>query len=796
MMSQENEQQTKQPEMTKKQREEKNNANTVKNAADVAMASKNPYAMAAGGAVKAADKLTGGQASEQLGKALRRSNKFSPVGRRLQRASNMLAESGLGDRIGQAASMKNGMQGATLGAGENASSSTTSTAASTAVNKSGIDETASDKEAEEQEEEKVTGQFLVRMPLYVKLIIFVGILPAACFVLVFIAIVVNYVADEKAFGVFAGQATGTDADEFKNELINHRDEFGFGLGDDDELGMGNMGPTYNEFLSRYENITNVYNYFDCGSIEECLKLDEVKFFIKVNDIGYRYKAKYGILLDWQLLMSTVFSMDMDPKETYAAFWNEYSEDDVKDLDKTMNLDWEYDYKNIPGYTYLDGNNYEYDLQILAKNMVQKTTVQTCRKATGTDEAGNTLYTETKSQTDYDIENKYFEPGAQYYLKCDAGEIYSISHVYSKNLDKYHTFLLEYLEHKIFLNLGSSSTRPSAYRCTAENFPTYDLTEEQLLGIASQAYHEQGTPKGAAAEASLMANRFELYGSSYGNGADGLYNYVRKSGWFAHSAQNMDSHDAPDEVVEAVRSVLVDGKRTLPAYIDEHDWINDLTSVSNDGKAFSKNDRESYEQNKTIIKNKYGATYTFYSFPDSNSDPFGYTSEAKREELGDYHYDFDSGEPINCSGSGEYLFPLPEGSTSCRTSAYGWRVHPITHENQFHSGDDYGAAGGTPVYAVADGVVSASGRGCVVGNMNCNGGMGNYVIIDHEGGIQSIYMHATTVYVNPGDKVQKGDVIMTVGTTGSSTGNHLHITFKKDGVRDDPANYIGAMPMCY
>ena len=778
------------PQMSQKQRNIQNNANTLKNAADVAIASKNPYAMAIGGAVKAADKFSGGRATQHLGKQMNTLNKISPGGRKIQKMSNMLSETGAGDAIGKAASMKSG--GASGGAG---AASGAAGAAGNASQKSAMDKDMFDKEKEEQQKESRTGQFVARLPLKAKLVILLGIVPAFCFILIFVAVIINYVADEKAFGVFAGHATGgKDLNEFKDELRDNRDEFG--MGSDDELGMAYSGPTIDEFKSRYENIENVYEYFDCGSAEECLKLDEVKFFIKVNDISVRYKKKYGVTLDWELLMATVFSTDLDPKDLYAKFLNDYNENDVEKYDKLMNLDWDYDYKNIPGYQYLDKDNYEYDLQILAKNMVQKTTTQTCSKVT-TDADGNKTVEITKQQVDYDIEDKYLKKGEKYYLKCDSGETYDINSIYSLNLEKYDVYLLEYIEHKFYIkgSGGGSQSGVSAYRCISEEFETYDLTEEQLRAIASQAYHEQGTPKGAAAEASLMANRFELYGSKYGEGAEGLYNYVKDSEWFAHSKTNMASDDAPDDVVEAVRSVLVDGKRTLPAYIDEHDWINDLTSVKTNGKSIDKNDRTEYKQFETIIENKYDSTYTFYSFPDADSDPFGYTSEENREELGDFHYDFDTGQPVNCSSSGDYLFPLPEGSTSCRSSAYGPRIHPITGKYQNHSGDDYPAAGGTPVYAAADGVVTSAGTGCKIGNYDCHGGMGNHVIIDHGNGIQSVYMHATDVYVKNGDTVKKGDVIMTVGTTGSSTGNHLHITFKKDGVKDDPANYIGSLPMC-
>ena len=145
--------------------------------------------------------------------------------------------------------------------------------------------------------------------------------------------------------------------------------------------------------------------------------------------------------------------------------------------------------------------------------------------------------------------------------------------------------------------------------------------------------------------------------------------------------------------------------------------------------------------------------------------------------------------------GEWGWPLPIGATSCRSSLYGYRIHPITGEQHFHSGDDYPAATGTSVYAIGDGTVIDINTSCVVGNMNCGGGAGNYVKIDHGGGVVSIYMHASSVLVTRGQRVSRGDEIMKVGSTGSSTGPHLHITLRLNGQLDAPMNYIGALPKC-
>ena len=73
----------------------------------------------------------------------------------------------------------------------------------------------------------------------------------------------------------------------------------------------------------------------------------------------------------------------------------------------------------------------------------------------------------------------------------------------------------------------------------------------------------------------------------------------------------------------MKDVLVNGNRTLPLYVDEHDCLSDIKSISTGNVK----DRSAYIQGKTVVKNTYGSTWTFWCFPDSNSDPFGYTDAA-------------------------------------------------------------------------------------------------------------------------------------------------------------------------
>ena len=164
------------------------------------------------------------------------------------------------------------------------------------------------------------------------------------------------------------------------------------------------------------------------------------------------------------------------------------------------------------------------------------------------------------------------------------------------------------------------------------YPKYALTNAQLKKIARLCQQEQGSVAGAKAEASLMANQLETDAArrkKYGTGASGLYKWVRNGGWFSKAAYWMDNGTVSKAVLEGVRDVLVNGNRTLPLYIDEHDCISDIKSISTGDKK----DRADYIQGKTVIKNSHGSTYTFWCFPDKNSDPFGYTAEAYKAAKG-------------------------------------------------------------------------------------------------------------------------------------------------------------------
>lgn len=115
-----------------------------------------------------------------------------------------------------------------------------------------------------------------------------------------------------------------------------------------------------------------------------------------------------------------------------------------------------------------------------------------------------------------------------------------------------------------------------------------------------------------------------------------------------------------------------------------------------------------------------------------------------------------------------------------TSQYGYRNHPILKKKKLHTGIDIAVPSGTAIVAANSGTVIYSGY---------NGGYGNTVIIDHGGKISTLYAHNSKLLVKVGDKVEKGDTITKSGSTGLSTGPHLHFEVRENGQHVDPLKYV-------
>lgn len=122
-----------------------------------------------------------------------------------------------------------------------------------------------------------------------------------------------------------------------------------------------------------------------------------------------------------------------------------------------------------------------------------------------------------------------------------------------------------------------------------------------------------------------------------------------------------------------------------------------------------------------------------------------------------------------------VWPLASDGPTLLSSAYGDRIHPASGDPRFHAGLDLRALEGTAVYAAADGRVVESGS---------SGAYGNVVVLEHGGGLQTLYAHHQRNLVRVGDVVRRGQPIALVGHTGNATGDHLHFEVRwKDGTVD-------------
>lgn len=154
--------------------------------------------------------------------------------------------------------------------------------------------------------------------------------------------------------------------------------------------------------------------------------------------------------------------------------------------------------------------------------------------------------------------------------------------------------------------------------------------------------------------------------------------------------------------------------------------------------------------------------------NNNSDSSGGNGNAGSE----------GGSSSGGASSSGWLYPLPYRVSI--TDAYGWRINPISGQRSFHHGTDFAAGSGTAIYASRSGTVTDAGYDDVYGYS---------VTINHGDGYSSLYAHMTHFVVSSGDYVTQGQVIGYVGSTGWSTGPHLHFSIYYNGSSVNPMNYV-------
>lgn len=130
-------------------------------------------------------------------------------------------------------------------------------------------------------------------------------------------------------------------------------------------------------------------------------------------------------------------------------------------------------------------------------------------------------------------------------------------------------------------------------------------------------------------------------------------------------------------------------------------------------------------------------------------------------------------------------PIENKNLKRTASGWGYRVHPIYKIKKFHYGLDFTARTGTPIYATGDGIILHA----IKKDQKASKGYGNLIIIDHGYGYKTLYAHMNKFQVKQGDQVKRGEVIGLVGSTGLSTGPHLHYEVIKNNRKVNPIHYL-------
>lgn len=303
----------------------------------------------------------------------------------------------------------------------------------------------------------------------------------------------------------------------------------------------------------------------------------------------------------------------------------------------------------------------------------------------------------------------------------------------------------------------------------------DIDELEASISEAQAKLETLEEELAAAEEKVNTQNENLNArlrNMYKNGSVGFIDVLMDSGSFSEFLNNLS-------LVEKVYTSDQDVLEELQKAYDEIDAkkkeIETLQAELSESKATMEEQKSSLEADKASVEKKKSEIAADSAETQRELDKL----EADAQALTSSIRNSGSSSSSSKYNGGIMAWPVP----SCHTvsSGYGGRIHPTTGKYKFHGGLDIPGSYGSAIVAANSGKVIWAG--------NRGDSYGNYVIIDHGGGVSTLYGHASKVLVSTGQRVSRGQRIANVGSTGRSTGPHCHFEVRINGSRVNPNPYV-------
>ena len=309
----------------------------------------------------------------------------------------------------------------------------------------------------------------------------------------------------------------------------------------------------------------------------------------------------------------------------------------------------------------------------------------------------------------------------------------------------------------------------------------DLTKEEISTVEAyidrlQEQIDVKTTELAAAEEALEQKEEEFaltVRTTYEQGDSSYLEVLLNSSSFSDLLSRM----------EIITAIMDDNKKIVAEYTAAKEDIEQKKQELQD----TQDDQKEYQENLNYKVDELAASEAEQAALAESLQAYKAESEAEYDRISNEMQDVSnqiaklSAQSAASGGvpySGTFVWPTPSCTTT--SSVYGYRVHPIYGTVKFHAGEDIPASYGAELLAAASGTVTTAGW---------VSGYGNYTVIDHGGGTMTAYGHQSSILVSVGQYVEQGQVIGYVGSTGNSTGPHLHFEVYQNGSTVDPKSFF-------